>query len=404
MLCTAIWLRGVKVGIIDLQDHKKLEILRSQIDGYKVADVMNTEYPTLSPDDRVRDILSEMKATGYQDIPIMENGEFVGMVSYGTLLKKKGITGDSKIRNLMAGSSTVSPDDTLMDAAEKMVVSNSRQMAVITGSGKKKLAGIISRGDIVSVVSKLRTINEIAVWEIMTAPAESVKETDTMADAIELMRSLDIRTVPVLDTDGEVKGMVGMHEVIDNNWTAGYRSLSDIGDQVKIQVGSVCTNHAVTVPWDADIESVAEIMTDNRISTLPVLENGELKGVVTQYDILEVVAACREREMLFVQLSGLSESDKELTDQIYADIQSEVTKISKVGRPSSLTLHYGKYNDNGGRQKYSVTARLALDSEVFTAKEVGWDLVKVSNDLMKKITSAVMDRKDAKDTFRKRKK
>ncbi len=392
------------MGIIDLQDHKKLEILRSQIDGFKVADVMNTEYPTLSPDDRVRDILSQMKATGFQDIPIMENGEFVGMVSYGTLLKKKGVTGDSKIRGLMAGSSTVAPDDTLMDAAEKMVVSNSRQMAVVTGSGKKKLAGIISRGDIVGVVSKLKTINEIAVWEIMTAPAESVRESDTMADAIELMRSLDIRTVPVLSPDGDVKGMVGMHEVIDNNWTAGYRSLSDMGDQVKIQVGSVCTNHAVTVPWDTDIESVAELMLEHKISTVPVMENGELKGVVTQYDILEVVAACREREMLFVQLSGLSDSDKEYTDQIYADIQSEITKISKVGRPSSLTLHYGKYNDNGGRQKYSVTARLALDSDVFTAKEVGWDMVKVSSDLMKKITSAVMDRKDAKDTFRKRKK
>ena len=45
-----------------------------------------------------------------------------------------------------------------------------------------------------------------------------------------------------------------------------------------------------------------------------------------------------------------------------------------------------------------------MDSEVFTAKEVGWDIAKVSNDLMKKLTAAVMERKDAKDTYRKRKK
>ena len=81
-----------------------------------------------------------------------------------------------------------------------------------------------------------------------------------------------------------------------------------------------------------------------------------------------------------------------------------MSKISKVGNPSSLTFHYGKYNEGGDRQKYSVSGRLALDSEVFTAKEVGWDIVKVSNDLMRKLTAAVMERKDAKDTYRKRKK
>ena len=391
------------MGIIDLQDHKKLEILRSQIDGFKVADVMNTDFPTLSPDDRVRDVLSEMKRSGYQDVPVIENGEYIGMMSYGTLLKKKGITGDSKVRNLMVGNTTVGPDESLMDAAEKMVVSNSRQLAVITGTSKRKVAGVVSRGDIVDVVAKLKTINEIEVWEIMTAPAEYVKDGATLADAIELMRELDIRTVPVVDSEGAVKGMVGMKEVIDNNWTEGYRSLSDMGGQGKLEVSSVCTNHAVTIDWDADIEAVAELMSDNRISTLPVLENDELKGVVTQYDILEIVASCKERDKLLVQLSGISESDRDFVDQIYDNIQTEVTKISKVGKPNSLTIHYAKYNDGGERQKFSLSGRIAVDSEVFTAKEVDWDIVKATNGLMKKLSNAVMDRKDAKDTFRKRK-
>ena len=215
------------------------------------------------------------------------------------------------------------------------------------------------------------------------------------------MRSLDIRTVPVVEADGKVKGVIGMKEVIDNN--DGYGSLADLGD-TKISVSSVCTNHAETVTWDSDIEEAAEIMVKGGISTLPVLESGAAVGVITQYDILEIVAACRQREMLFVQLSGLSDSDKEFSDQIYDNIESEVAKISKIGTPSSLTFHYGKYNEGGDRQKYSVSGRLALDSDVFTAKEVGWDIVKVSNDLMKKLTAAVMERKDAKDTFRKRKK
>ena len=389
------------MGIVDLQDHKKLEILRSQIEGFKVSDVMDTEYPTLDPEDRVKDALAMMKKSGYQDIPVIENGNYVAMMSYGTLLKKKGINGDSKIRNLMSGAPTVADSDSLMDVSEKMVSNNSRQIAVVSGNSKKKIVGVVSRGSIVEVVSSLKTINEIRVWEVMTNPVEYVKDDDTLDKAIELMRSLDIRTVPVVEADGKVKGVIGMKEVIDTN--DGYRSLADLGD-TKISVSSVCTNHAETITWDSDIEEAAEIMCKTGISTLPVLESGSAVGVITQYDILEIVAACRQREMLFVQLSGLSDSDKEYSDQIYEFIQGEVSKISKVGNPSSLTFHYGKYNEGGDRQKYSVSGRLALDSEVFTAKEVGWDIVKVSNDLMRKLTAAVMERKDAKDTYRKRKK
>ena len=391
------------MGIVDLQDHKKLEILRSQIEGFKVSDVMDTEYPTLDPEDRVKDALAMMKKSGYQDIPVIENGNYVAMMSYGTLLKKKGINGDSKIRNLMSGAPTVADSDSLMDVSEKMVSNNSRQIAVVSGNSKKKVIGVISRGAIVEVVSSLKTINEIKVWEVMTNPVEYVKDDDTLDKAIELMRSLDIRTVPVVMGDGKVKGVIGMKEVIDNNWTDGYRSLADMND-IKISVSSVCTNNAESISWDSDIETAAEVMCKNGISTLPVLESGSAVGVITQYDILEIVAACRQREMLFVQLSGLSDSDKEYSDQIYEYIQSEISKISKVGTPSSLTFHYGKYNEGGDRQKYSVSGRLALDSEVFTAKEVGWDIAKVSNDLMKKLTAAVMERKDAKDTYRKRKK
>ncbi|MBQ2485893.1 MAG: CBS domain-containing protein, partial [Candidatus Methanomethylophilus sp.] len=166
---------------------------------------------------------------------------------------------------------------------------------------------------------------------------------------------------------------------------------------------SVCTDVAYTVSWDSDLESAADLMVQYGISTVPVLESGKAVGVVTQYDILEVVSACKQRDTLFIQLSGLSEDDKEFTDEIYKVIENEVAKVAKVGSPSSLTVHYAKYKESGDRQKYSVSARLAVDSEVFTAKAIEWDIIKVTKDLMRKVSDAVMDRKDEKDTYRRRK-
>ena len=390
------------MGITDLQDRKKLEILRSQIEGFKVSDVLDTEYPVLSPDDRVKDALAAMKKSGYQDIPVVEDGNYTGMMSYGTLLKNKGITGESKIKGLVTGVPTLGVEDTIMTVAEKMVQSNSRQLPVLSGNAKKKITGVVSRGAIVDIVSRLKTINEIKVWEIMTNPVESVKSTDTLDTAMNLMRALDIRTVPVVSADGDIEGVLGMSEIIDNNWKGGSRSFADIAD-VKIEVSSICTDVAYTVTWDSDLESAADLMVQHGISTVPVLESGKAVGVVTQYDILEVVSACKQRDTLFIQLSGLSEDDKESVDEIYKVIENEVQKVAKVGNPNSLTVHYAKYKEAGDRQKYSVSARLAVDSEVFTAKSIEWDIIKVTKDLMRKVCDAVMDRKDEKDTYRRRK-
>lgn len=390
------------MGITDLQDRKKLEILRSQIEGFKVSDVLDTEYPVLSPDDRVKDALAAMKKSGYQDIPVVEDGNYAGMMSYGTLLKNKGITGESKIKGLVTGVPTLGVEDTIMTVAEKMVQSNSRQLPVLSGNAKKKITGVVSRGAIVDIVSRLKTINEIKVWEIMTNPVESVKSTDTLDTAMNLMRALDIRTVPVVSSDGDIEGVLGMSEIIDNNWKGGSRSFADIPD-VKIEVSSICTDVAYTVTWDSDLEAAADLMVQHGISTVPVLESGKAVGVVTQYDILEVVSACKQRDTLFIQLSGLSEDDKESVDEIYKVIENEVQKVAKVGNPNSLTIHYAKYKEAGDRQKYSVSARLAVDSEVFTAKAIEWDIIKVTKDLMRKVCDAVMDRKDEKDTYRRRK-
>ncbi|MDR0791637.1 MAG: CBS domain-containing protein, partial [Methanomassiliicoccaceae archaeon] len=79
------------MGVKDLQDLKKLSMLRSQIDGKGIAKIMNDDFKTVGPDDRVVDALHIMKETGAQDIPVVDGNEYIGSVGYGTLLKKKSV-------------------------------------------------------------------------------------------------------------------------------------------------------------------------------------------------------------------------------------------------------------------------------------------------------------------------
>lgn len=391
------------MAVKDLEDLKKITMLRSQIDGISVEQVMTAEFPTVSSDDRISDALSVMRETKYQDIPVVDNGEFMGMVSYASILRKKSVTLDAKVKNFIRQLPSVTSDMQITKIAEMMVSNNCRQLPVVNG---KKIIGIVRRTMLLDIVRDIKALKEIKVWEIMSNPVESVKANDLMDDALDIMIREDYRTIPVVNDTNNVIGIVGMREIIDNNWKKENKTIGDLekSSRSQITVESIALTSVKTIAWDSDIAEAVDEMREYSISTIPVVEGKDLVGVLTEYDIIELLAACRERDMLFVQISGLEDDEKDAVNAIYADIESMVTKVSKIYKPESFNMHVSRYNDVGGNYKYSISARLFINGEAIMAKQVGWDLIQTAGDLINKLEDAVINMKDSKVTFRKRKK
>ena len=162
------------MGVKDLEDLKKISMLRSQIESKKIEDIMDTEFPKVGPEEKLIDALNMMRKTGYQDIPVIEDGEYIGTISYGSILKKKSIALDSKVRNLVNTPPVVTKDIGLTNVAEIMVLNNLRQVPVVSAN-KKKVIGVVGRNQLIDVVAGIKAFNEIKVWEIMTTPVESRK-------------------------------------------------------------------------------------------------------------------------------------------------------------------------------------------------------------------------------------
>ena len=393
------------MGVKDLQDLKKISMLRSQIESKKIEEIMDADFPTVKSGDKVMDALKIMRETGYQDIPVIEDGEYIGTISYGVILKKKNVGLDSKVENFVKTPPVVTKESSITEVADLMIVNNTRQVPVVS-SNKKKVIGVVGRNQLIDVVAGIKAFNEIKVWEIMTTPVESVDDTAMLSDALDIMRDLDIRTVPVVNSAGEAVGIVGMKEVIDNNWKDDSRTIGDISGKNKkasVTVESVCKSAVSTVDWDDSIGNAVKMMSENKFSTLPVTENGELVGILTQFDIVELISICRERDYLFVQISGLDDADKPLAAALYDEIGNEIEKIKKMGIPEALYINVAKYNEKGDRNKYSVSGKLIFNGRTISVKQVDWDLIKTVSDLMKKITAMVIDLKDTHTTFRKRK-
>ncbi|HKM09439.1 MAG TPA: CBS domain-containing protein [Candidatus Methanomethylophilaceae archaeon] len=385
----------------NLEDPRRLSMLRSQIDSNSVEDIMDRDFPSVDPEDRLSDVFRVMKDRNYQEVPVLDNGNYMGVVSYTSLLKKKNVNMDNKIKNLVEGVPILSTADEITIIAEAMIGNNCRQLPVMDG---KKLVGIVSRNSLVEIASQLKAFNEIKVWELMTTPVQRVTLDDMLSDAFDIMAELDTLTIPVVDGNENVVGVIGMKEILELNWKNDAKILGDLekNSKVEMTIKSIYVTSPVTIDWDDNVMEAAARMVSSNISTLPVLEGNKLVGVLTQYDILEVIAACRERELMFIQISGLQDDDKNLRGAMYDVIQGQIDKINKVYTPESLMLHVSRYNDDGGLSKYSLTARLYVKGRVMGFKEVGWDLVRTTADLMKKVTDSVMNLKDTRVTFRNR--
>lgn len=385
----------------ELQDPDRLSKLRTETASVTAGDLMIGDFPTVSSDSRISDVLSVMKSTGYQDIPVVDDGEYTGMVSYSFILRKRSATLDSKVRGSVRNPATLSKTSTIAAVAEMMISTRSRQLPVLEG---RKIVGLISRRSVVAEVLESGVLNGIKVHEIMNNPVVHVRSNDLLDTAVQRMIGGDYRTLPVVGSDGKVCGVLGMKEIIESNWKAS----RTIGDLQKVSVGSkivenVATTSAVTVEWGDDLASAAEIMVEKGFSSLPVTDSSGLVGIVTEFDITELISASREREGMYVQISGLEDDDKVEVDAIYEAIGAVVKKISKIYTPESMTMHVGRYNDDGDSAKYSVTGRLYINGKVVAAKAVQWDLLDAVNEILRNMEATVIDMKDSVVSSRRRK-
>ncbi len=116
------------------------------------------------------------------------------------------------------------------------------------------------------------------VESLMTTGVVAVKDSDSLAEADQAMRTAAIRHLPVVDAKGHVVGMVSN------------RDLAPVKRAKKEhRVGEVMSRDVITVRADSDAADAADVMLEKKIGALPVVgSQEELIGIVTETDFLEI--------------------------------------------------------------------------------------------------------------------
>jgi CBS domain-containing protein len=127
-------------------------------------------------------------------------------------------------------------------------------------------------------------IKDIAVKEIMSRDVIVVQQSDRLLKAQQLLSANPIHHLVVMD-EGKVTGIISTADVL----TA---LMKNKGDEIKesgILVSEVMTKDPLMVESDDTIGLVADIILANKFHSLPVVDDGDLVGIVTSHDLLKHV-------------------------------------------------------------------------------------------------------------------
>jgi CBS domain-containing protein len=126
------------------------------------------------------------------------------------------------------------------------------------------------------------------VKNIMTTEVVTLKVNEELSLASDIMTLARIRHLPVVEGDHLV-GIISQRDLFKASLASvmshDYRETRD--HLKKITIKEVMAKDIVTIGPDAEIHEAGHIMLEKKIGCLPVVQNGNLVGMLTETDILQ---------------------------------------------------------------------------------------------------------------------
>jgi CBS domain-containing protein len=227
-------------------------------------------------------------------LPVTNNKELVGIISERDIADKLG---SSKYESMPASRLHISsvmvkdvftvPKTMQLEDVAKLMLDNG--IGSVPVMDDEKMVGIVSKADFVTLATGI-AFDKITVKEIMSKKLVTVSPTERIVHARRQMLEAHVGRVPVVD-DGELVGMITSKDLM--------RAFIDFRKKVpekyqksqikELLVEDIMSTKPTFVSKDMSITEVSELIMETGYNGLPVVEDGEVVGIITQTDILKLI-------------------------------------------------------------------------------------------------------------------
>jgi CBS domain-containing membrane protein len=130
----------------------------------------------------------------------------------------------------------------------------------------------------------------LKVKDLMTLDVFTLKENDSLRMARSMMSLARIRHIPIVDENHRFIGLITHRDLL----TATISKFADIDKTVQdeidsgIPISEIMRDDIRSVEPEMMLREAAEILLHHKYGCLPVVEDGLLKGIITEADFLKL--------------------------------------------------------------------------------------------------------------------
>lgn len=282
-------MQGV-IGISKSYPQYKTVSLRSiGIDSQRpVLDFAIKNVETIHTHDTIHKVVNKVIRTGFRRFPVISSKGFpikrkivVGIVTVMDILDAflREVDFNKHISEIMNRDFIFCySSETIGTALNKLKFAKRGGFPVI--DKRKTPLGLITEHDIIALF-KGHKFN-IKVSDIMTHKPFFITPI-MFYDALNTMINTRYRKLPVIDNH-ELVGLITDRLCLDVIRASGFQR-----NKLFFNTKDVMIKNVYTVPVDADISEAIEMMVQYRIGGLVVTSNNNLKGIITERDVLEKI-------------------------------------------------------------------------------------------------------------------
>lgn len=171
----------------------------------------------------------------------------------------------------------------------------------------------------------------MAVKDFMTRKVVYISPNTTIAHAADMMREQKLHRLPVIEND-QLVGLVTEGTIAEASPSkATSLSIYEMNYLLnKTKVGDVMIRDVVTISQFASLEDATYLMLKNRIGILPVVDNEQLYGVITDRDIFKAFLEVSGYGEEGVRLRFVTENKVGVLEQIIRLLVEENLNISNT--------------------------------------------------------------------------
>jgi len=166
------------------------------------------------------------------------------------------------------------------------------------------------------------------IEEIMNRDVHTLAPTNTVKDALNVMKEKKIRHLPIVDDKEKIVGIITAHD-LKNILPSSIKDALNLTTYDTILEKIMVKNPLIGHPLDF-IEEVALTLYESKVSCLPIVSGGKLVGIVTPTDLLYT----------YIELTGANKPSSKIDIRVIdkPGILSDITEIFKKHHANVLSV------------------------------------------------------------------